>query len=175
VKLPVLTGSFSFSAFIVMRGFIVVMKKTAFADMATGIFLMLLSAYWFHEANKMMTVELGLGPGDYPKVVSTGLFILGFILTVQSVIKGFPKPSFKIDKKAILRLVIFVAVTFIYVQLLRTLGFILLTPFYLFFGCWFFGYRRLIIAAIASVGVTAFVYVVFRMIFMVILPQFRLF
>jgi len=151
------------------------MKKPAFADMVTGIFLMLLSVYWFFEANKMMTIELGLGPGDYPKFVSTGLFILGLILTIQSVIKGLPKPDFKIDKKAILRLIIFVTATIAYVQLLRTLGFILLTPFYLFFGCWFFGYRRRVIAAIASVGVTAFVFIVFRMIFLVILPQFRLF
>ena len=151
------------------------MKKTAFIDMVTGIFFMLLSVYWFVQANKMIKLEFGLGPGAYPKVVATGLFILGLILTIQSVIKGFPRPEGKIDRKAMLRLIIFVAITIVYIQLMKPLGFLLTTPPYLFFGCWFFGYRKRVIAAIASIGLTAAIYVVFRMIFLVILPEFRLF
>ena len=150
------------------------MKKTGFIDMVTGISLMLLSAYWFFQANKMIKLEFGLGPGAYPKVVSTGLFFLGLILIVQSIIKGLPKPEFKIDRKAMLRLVIFVAITIVYVQLMKPLGFLLTTPPYLFFGCWFFGYKRRAVAAITSIGLTAAIYVVFRMIFLVILPEFRL-
>ena len=151
------------------------MKKTGFIDMAAGILFMLLSVYWFVQANKMIKLEFGLGPGAYPKVVSTGLFILGLILTVQSVIKGLPKPEFKIDRKAVLRLIIFVAATIVYVQLMKPLGFLLLTPPYLFFGTWFFGYKRRVVAAVTSICLTAAIYVVFRMIFLVILPEFRLF
>ena len=151
------------------------MKKTAFADMVTGIFLMLLSTYWFIEASRMMTMERGLGPGDYPMVVSIGLFTMGLILTIQSVVKGIPKPDFNINWKALGRLTIFVAVTIVYVRAMRYLGFLLLTPPYLFFACCFFKYRRRVIAAIASIVVTAFVFVVFRMIFLVMLPEFRLF
>ena len=69
------------------------MGKTRFVDMITGIALMLLAAYWFYEANKMMKVDLGIGPGAYPKFVAVGLFFLGLLLTLQSVIKGLPKPE----------------------------------------------------------------------------------
>ena len=151
------------------------MKKTLFVDMVTGIVLMLLAAFWFYEANKMMKVDLGIGPGGYPKFVSVCLFLLGFLLTLQSVIKGLPKPEGKIDRKAMLRTVIYVGITFIYVQAMRYLGFLLLTPLYLFFACCFFKYRKKVVAAIASVGVTVILYVVFRIIFHVALPVFRLF
>ena len=151
------------------------MGKTRFADMVTGMVLMLLAAYWFYEANKMLKVDLGIGPGGYPKFAAVGLFFLGFLLSLQSVIKGLPKPEGKIDRKALLRVIIFVAVTVVYVVAMKEVGFLLLTPPYLFFACWFFGYRKKVSAALTSIGVTAAVYLIFRMIFYVPLPVFRLF
>ena len=151
------------------------MKKPLFVDMITGIVLMLLSAYWFFEASKMMKVDMGLGPGGYPMFVSSGLFFMGLLLTVLSVRKGLPRPEIKIDRKALLRMLIFVAVSFVYVRAMRYLGFILLTPFYIFFACWFFRYRKKHIAAILSVVTTAVLYIVFRKFFFVPLPDFRLF
>ena len=150
------------------------MKKTLFVDMVTGIVLMLVSAYWFYDATRMMKVDLGIGPAGYPKFVSVCLFLLALILTVQSVIRGLPKPAGKIDRKVMLRLVIFVAATVVYTQAMQYLGFLLLTPFYLFFACWFFRYRKLVTAAIASIAVTGVLYVIFGMLFFVALPEFRL-
>ena len=151
------------------------MKNTRFVDMITGLVLMLISAYWFYEANKMMKVELGIGPGGYPMFVSAGLFILGLVLVLQNVIKGLPKPAGGIDWKAMKRLVIFVAVTFLYVWAMKYLGFLLLTPPYLFFACWFFEYPKRLIAIIVSISATAILYLVFRVLFFVALPEFRLF
>jgi len=140
-----------------------------------GIFFMLLAAFWFYHASQMRQVELGIGPGGYPQFVSVGLFFLGLILAIQSLVKGFPKWELKIDWKSVLRQAIFFGVTLMYIRLMRYLGFVLLTPFYLFFQCWFFGYRKYLIAAIMSIGLTAGIFVVFRMIFFVMLPAFRLF
>ena len=151
------------------------MKKTLFVDMVTGTALMLLAIFWFYEASKMARVELGIGSGGYPTVISVALFIAGLLLAARSIIKGLPKPEGKIDRKAALRVVIFVGVTVAYVQAMRFLGFLLLTPLYLFFACCFFQYRKKVVAAIASVCVTAVLYGVFRMIFYVGLPTFRLF
>ena len=143
--------------------------------MVTGIALMLLSVYWIIEANKMLKVELGLGPGSYPKFVASCLFILGLLLVVQNVIKGIPKPEGKIDRKALLRVVIFAAVTFVYARAMRYLGFLLLTPPFIFFACWFFQYRKKLVAALTSIGMTAVVYLIFRVFFYIPLPEFRLF
>ena len=152
------------------------MKETPrHGDLVMGIMFILLSIFWFYHANRMMTVELGIGPGGYPKFVSVGLFFLGLILTLQTIKKGLPKWDVKIDWKAVLRTVIFVAVTFAYIRLMNVLGYVLLTPLYTFFACWFFGYRRYHIIAILSISVTAGIYVVFRIIFLVMLPVFRLF
>ena len=151
------------------------MEKARHADLIMGIVFMALAAFWFYHASQMRQVELGIGPAGYPKFVSVGLFILGLILTVQSLIKGLPKWDVKVDWKGILRQVIFFAVSLAYIRFMRYLGFVALTPFYLFFLCWFFGYRRYVVAAIMSIGLTAGIFIVFRMIFHVMLPVFRLF
>ena len=151
------------------------MKETRFADMITGILIMSLAAFWFYEGNKMMKVDLGLGPGSYPMFVSVGFFFVGLLLFIQNVIKGVPKPQLTIDRKVVLRTIIFILVSFVYVRAMRYLGFLLLTPPYIFFACCFFQYRKKVIAVIASIVVTAILYVVFRMIFFVALPTFRLF
>ena len=143
--------------------------------MVTGIAIMALSAYWFYEASKMTKVDLGIGPGGYPMFISTGLFLMGLLLTLLSIRKGLPKLEGKIDRKAILRMFIFVAVSFAYVRAMRYVGFILLTPPYIFFACWFFQYRRKLVAAITSIVVTAILYIVFRVFFFVPLPYLRLF
>jgi hypothetical protein len=150
-------------------------KDTRFVDMMTGIVIMLICAYWFIEASRMMKVELGIGPGGYPMFASGGLFIMGLLLTIQNIIKGLPKPQGKIDRKGMLRMLFFVAVTFVYVWAMKYLGFLLLTPPYLFFALYFFMYRKKLIAAIISIGVTAVLFIVFRIIFFVALPDFRLF
>jgi hypothetical protein len=150
-------------------------KKTSFADLVTGILIMLLSAYWFITASKMPKVEFGIGPGGYPMFVSGTLFFLGLLLTILNVRKGLPKPEGKFDWNAARRIAIFVVVSFVYVRAMRIFGFILLTPPYLFFACCFFHYRKKHIAAITSIVVTAFLYIVFRKFFFVALPDFRLF
>jgi len=150
-------------------------KNTRFVDMATGVVIMSIAAFWFFEANKMVKVDLGIGPGGYPMFVASILFLLGFLQVVKNVTKGLPKPEGNINQKAIMRTVVFVAVTVLYVWLMRYLGYLVLTPIYFFFSCCWFSYRKKIVAAIASIGVTAVVYTIFRIIFLVPLPRFRLF
>ncbi|MDR1613503.1 MAG: tripartite tricarboxylate transporter TctB family protein [Planctomycetota bacterium] len=151
------------------------MKNTRLADLVMGLLFVFLAIYWFVEAEGMVKADAGLGPGDYPKVVAAGLFLLGLLLAVSSLLAGLPRKEGAMDRKAALRLILFVAATIVYVQLMKPLGFLLTTPFYLFFGMWFFGYRKYAIAAVCSVGMTAAIHVVFRMIFQVMLPELRLF
>ena len=150
-------------------------KETRLADFIVGVVFMALGVIWFLEANHMMKVELGIGPGDYPKFIAIGLFSLGLLQAARSAMKGLPLREIKINRKELLRLCIFVVVTFVYVRLMNYLGFILLTPFYVFFGCWFFAYRKYVIIVIASIVTTALIYLIFQEFFLVTLPEFRLF
>jgi hypothetical protein len=151
------------------------MKKTRRADFGMGIGFMALAVFVFVIANGMMKADKGIGPGDYPKVVAVGLFILGAILSIDSFLRGFPKITEKFSFKPVARMLVFLAVTVLYVQLMRFLGFILLTPFYLFFGMYYFGYRKWLTMVLVSVLVTAAIHGIFREIFLVMLPSFRLF
>ena len=152
-------------------------KETRLADFIMGVLFMLLAAIWFIQANQMMKVDRGIGPGEYPKLIAMGLFIVGFLQVIMNakILKRFSGLEIKIDWKRLRRLAIYVAVTFVYVRLMNYLGFILLTPFYVFFACWFFGYRRYIINICVSLATTAIIHLVFRVLFLVILPEFRLF
>jgi hypothetical protein len=151
------------------------MNKTRRVDFFTGIGFMALAVYVFTTANHFFKVDKGIGPGDYPKVIAVGLFILGAILSLSSFLQGFSGETAKPNWRAALRLAIFVAVTLVYIQLMKILGFIVLTPFYLFFGIYFFGYRKWLTMALTSILVTAAIHVIFREIFLVMLPVFRLF
>jgi hypothetical protein len=151
------------------------MKKTRRADFGMGIGFMGLAVFVFILSSQMMQVDKGIGPGDYPKVVAAGLFILGAILSVDSFLRGFPPLMEKIDLKAVRRLVIFIAVSLVYVWSMKFLGFIVATPFFLFFGIYFFGYRKWLTMALVSIGVTAAIHLIFRVLFLVMLPVFRLF
>jgi hypothetical protein len=151
------------------------MKKTRRVDFGMGIGFMALAVFVFLTANRMMQVDKGIGPGDYPKVIAVGLFILGAILSIDSFLRGFPPLTEKINWKIVIRTIIFIAVSILYIQLLRPLGFILLTPFYLFFGIYYFGYRKWRTMILVSILVTAAIHLIFREIFFVMLPVFRLF
>ena len=153
-------------------------KETRLADFVMGGLFMALAVVWFVQANQMMKVERGIGPGEYPKIIAIGLFIVGFLQIAMNIsgIKGLRGLKIKVvDWKGLRRLAVYVAVTFVYVRLMNYLGFILLTPLYIFFACWFFGYRKHIINIIVSITTTAVIHLVFRVIFMVVLPEFRLF
>lgn len=140
-----------------------------------GLGFMVLAVLVFITANGMMKAEKGIGPGDYPKVIAVGLFILGAILSIDSFLRGFPKITEKFDSKPIARMLIFLVVTIAFVQLLKFLGFLFLTPFYLFFGMYYFGYRKWRAMVLVSVLVTLCIHIIFREIFFVMLPVFRLF
>ena len=151
------------------------MKKTRRVDFGMGLGFMVLAVFVFIIANGFLKVDKGVGPGGYPKVVAVGLFILGAILALDSFLRGFPQLTEKIDWKRVRQFVIFIAVTLVYVQSMKVLGFIVATPLYLAFGIYFFGYRKRLTIVLVSIGVTASIHIIFREIFLVMLPVFRLF
>ncbi|MCL2000331.1 MAG: tripartite tricarboxylate transporter TctB family protein, partial [Planctomycetes bacterium] len=64
---------------------------------------------------------------------------------------------------------------FAYIQLIRPLGFILASTLFQLAAIPFFGYRRFFITAIFSAAVPLVVYVVFRHVFLVLIPTGTIF
>ena len=120
-------------------------------------------------------MPLGIGPGQYPRVVGLGLFILGGILAVLGRQEGSPPVKDLYPAGSLKRVCVLAAVTFIYIKLLEHLGFVLLTPVFLVCVMLLFGERKLYVSIPISLGVTLGIYYVFHDVFHVLLPRFTLF
>jgi hypothetical protein len=141
-------------------------------DALIGLGLIILSACAYLEADKMPTARRGIGPGDYPKFVSVGLIGLGVILAVKSLVvrPNDGKPLFSLSAWAVFRTLFFVAATFLYIQSLRFLGFVLASMLYQGVVVPFFGYRRHLVTAVSSFAIPLVIYLVFRYVFLVLIP-----
>ena len=123
----------------------------------------------------MAKVPLGIGPGDYPRVIAAGLFILGGIQAIQGWRKGSPSLKVLYPSGMLKRVFGLVLMTFIYVKLLGYLGFLYLTPFFMFAAMYYFGMQKTVTSSIISVTMTVAIYAVFKIVFHVPLPRFTLF
>ncbi len=151
------------------------MKETKLIDFWTGIGIIALGIVTIILTESMQKVPQGIGPGDYPRVIAIGLCVLGAVLAIQSVSNGFPRPQGGIPWNQVGRVSIMVLATFAYIQLMRYLGFLLITPFFLAATIYLYGYRKRKILVAVSIGVSAAVYFIFYSVFLVLLPRFSLF
>lgn len=105
------------------------MKEKRFSDLVIGVVFMALGLTVFLMANQLQTVKLGIGPAGFPKFIAVLLALLGAVMTVSALRHGVPKPQFKLEKKPTMLFLAAVALCVLYVILVPTVGFMLLTPF----------------------------------------------
>lgn len=153
-----------------------VKKENKFSNVCLGLGFVILGTAVFFMAGQLQVVKRGIGPGGYPQVVAVMMVILGSVLTLENVIGGFPKPVFELENvKGWLKTLILIVGTLGYIWLLRKLGFLLLTPFFMAFSLILFGHRDWKRVAIIAVSTTAIVYLLFVKVFMIFLPSGKLF
>ncbi len=132
-----------------------------------GIFILILTL-------GMPKSPLGLGPGDYPRVVSYGLIITGIILVIQGLREEqAQKKIYSWD--TLKRVILLIFLGLLYVYLVHYIGFLYLTPFLMLATMYLFGYKKLIWGIIISILFTLIVNFIFYNIFKVPLPTFSLF
>ena len=133
------------------------MKEKRFSDLVIGVVFMALGLTVFLMANQLQTVKLGIGPAGFPKFIAVLLALLGAVMTVSALRHGVPKPQFKLEKKPTMLFLAAVALCVLYVILVPTVGFMLLTPFLMFGMMLLFGNRNYVMCAIVSVVTTVLV------------------
>ena len=84
-------------------------------------------------------------------------------------------PEFNVDKKAASLFIAAVAMSFAYVLLVDTLGFLLLTPLLLIGLMVLFGERSIVKLLIIAAVATACIWLLFTEVFMIFLPVGRIF
>ena len=151
------------------------MKEKRFSDLVIGVVFMALGLTVFLMANQLQTVKLGIGPAGFPKFIAVLLALLGAVMTVSALRHGVPKPQFKLEKKPTMLFLAAVALCVLYVILVPTVDFMLLTPFLMFGMMLLFGNRNYVMCAIVSVVTTVLVWLLFTKVFMIFLPTCRLF
>jgi putative tricarboxylic transport membrane protein len=144
-------------------------------DLFTGLGLMALSVGVYFPTQEMTKVTAGIGPGDYPRVIAVGLFVLGALLAGQSARRATADVRSLYPKGAAGRVAALVATVLAYVYVLPYLGFLASTPLFLVAAMLLFGVRRPVLILSSGVGVTLAVYWIFYSLFQILLPKFSLF
>lgn len=143
------------------------------ADFLISLAVIAISIIFIVSAAGLPTKEQGIGPGEYPTVVSSILLVLGVYQLIKCVVvvRGIPLIDFaSLDRPGLVRFFIMVVVTYVFYKLLRIVGFPILAPIYLFFTIMFFGYKNKVKAAVLSIVFTTTIYLLFTKVFLVMLP-----
>ncbi len=148
------------------------MKLKITWDTGIGLGIILFAIFILINALGMPNSSLGLGPGDFPEIISVGLIICGIILLIQGIRE---KPRKIYSKEALISIFILIASGLLYVYLVKYIGFLYLTPFLMLLTMYLFGYRKIHYAILISIIFTLMVYYIFYGIFKVPLPSFSLF
>ncbi len=157
------------------------MKENKVADFFIGIGIVVFGIVVFMLSSALPSAPTGLGSRGYPMFLAILLIVLGLTLALPIALKGELKGELKIqfsgfkDPHAVIKIAVCVAMSFLYVFLVARLGFLLLTPIYLFGLMMLFGYRKYVLASVVSILLPVGVFFLFTRVFYVFLPTFRLF
>ena len=107
-----------------------------------------------------------------PWVLTICLLLLSVLLLVQSLLKrSAEEEADKISPQQILGMAVLFVIFVAYIVLMNMVGYLVVTPFFIFAMMVISGSRRWAEMVISSVVVTAFVYLVFQFVFRVQLPR----
>lgn len=151
------------------------MKKKPFSELVIGLACIVLGAVVFIAAGSLQKVKLGIGPAGFPKFISIVLVLLGLAQTVMALSAGVKAPEFKMDKKSASLFVAAVAMSFAYVLLVDTIGFLIMTPLLLIGLMYLFGERSIVKMLIIALVTTGCIWLLFTKVFMIFLPVGRIF
>ncbi len=150
-------------------------KKKPFSELVIGLACIALGIAVFIAAGKLQQVRLGIGPAGFPKFIAVVLGILGLAQTAMALGSGVEAPKFDVDKRAASLFIAAVAIAVVYVMLVSTVGFIIMTPLLLIGMMYLFGERSIVRMLIIALVTTACIWLLFTKVFMIFLPAGRLF
>jgi hypothetical protein len=155
------------------------------ADFFTGIGIVIFSAVMFTLAGRMPPpASFGLGPGGYPMLVTGVLAALGIILAIQGWLqmrraaKAVRAEKDSAGAKKLLgpgelRGIAILALSFwLYIVLIKYLGYLITTPIFLFLFLLQYGDRKWLRMILVSVITTVASWVLFVYAFRIFLPDF---
>ena len=148
------------------------------SEIVFGAVFMLLSVFFFAMTFLFPEITIALSPTVFPRFVTVCLFLLSSLLLIQGIgkqRKQHPgKPRRQIDRPYLMRFVLLAGAGLIYTRIIRYTGYVVATPLFVAAAMVIFAEKKWYRIVLISTGVTAVLYLVFRMVFRVPLPRFGL-
>ncbi len=153
------------------------MKKKLSVEFWFGLGAILFGIFVIIQSKKLPQVKTGISPGDYPSFVAYIIIFLGVVQAVKALVVRNVTIGTEItyNPKQASNVAILIGGTFLYVFLMKYIGFLFLSPFFLMFLFGMFGYKNKKKGIVISVSVSAVIYFLFMYAFKILLPRFNLF
>lgn len=132
--------------------------------------------YW--GASAFPVLDSGLGAGGFPKFIAVCLGVLGTVLAVTSYVrlrKCRDQEKQVLRKGDLLGAAVLASAFYLYIVLVKPLGYVLATTIFFFLFMLIYGERKWLRMAVISVGFSVAAYLLFRNVFYIMLPKGILF
>lgn len=140
-------------------------------DFSTSVILLLFAVFGFITANEFSNPDVKYGSDFLPKLILILLAIFSIILGINSILKLKKKKSTaQFDKKVFIRVVLFMALLVVYINLFFTLGFIVSSITFLVIAQYLYGLRKWVQLISVSIIVPIVLYFIFTSLFNIPLP-----
>ena len=146
------------------------------ADIVVGCIILFICVSIFILTNQFVGVTYtGYGPDRFPRFLAVLWGILGITLIVNAVRGKFFKEEMKITRYGLGRIFVVLAVTAATIYSMNYIGFLYATILYIFVVMTYLKEKSLLGRVCASVGIALSVYLLFRYVMVIPLPEFTLF
>ena len=149
------------------------MKK---ADIFVGLLILFISAAVFVMTQQFVgKVYTGYGPDRFPRFLAIIWSILGIILIINAVRNRFFEEDMKITAYGLVRVSAILGLTIAALIAMNYIGFIPATMAYIFLIMSYLKEKSWTGRVITSIGVTMAIYLIFKYVMVIPLPEFILF
>lgn len=149
------------------------MKK---ADIFVGLLIFFISAAVFVMTQQFVgKVYTGYGPDRFPRFLAVIWSILGIMLIINAVRDKFLEEDMKITAYGLVRVSAILGLTIAALVVMNYIGFIPATMAYIFLIMSYLKEKSWTGRVITSIGVTMGIYLIFKYVMVIPLPEFILF
>ena len=144
--------------------------KSKISDLVISIGTIIFGIVICILAGNLPSAKLGLGADGFPRVIGIAFMVVGVSYLVVTLRHGIDFSNVKISLKPYLPSILLMVIALIYVSLLTTIGFPILTPILMLCTMFCFGYRKYVQGIIISIVFSTVVYFLFTKVFLIFLP-----
>jgi hypothetical protein len=142
------------------------------ADLFVGLLILFLSAMMFVLTQRFVgQAYTGYGPDRFPRFLALVWGVLGLCLIVNALRGKFIEEEMRITAFGLKRVGMVLAITVAVLISMKWLGFLLASVVYIFVIMSYLGERSWLGRSAASVGISLGVYLIFRYVMVVPLPE----